>query len=268
MKPNLASVPWHQIKSWRQEFWVKQKRTALLLCQAKGPQPACASKTVCLNMEATVRSFMVMVQRGCDQLADTLLIGWWWGKWESASSTFWFPPIWGLPAWGQHTIDFSHLVGLSVSAEQLRYCYTGISLNGERGPCPEAAFLFLLTVPPLSPQTLPSLISNCLNLLTGTQGRSWRLNEAYFLLSRRGGHRKAFVPRSPTGSCSVSTVHNLEIEDSSDIPRNPHNFELWGSLKDVCLRNDFASPVSATFSLGSSKCLIQIGWKEDPVKPI
>ena len=27
----------------------------------------------------------------------------------------------------------------------------------------------------------PSLISNCSNLPFGTQGRSWRLNEAYFL---------------------------------------------------------------------------------------
>ena len=25
-----------------------------------------------------------------------LLIGWWWGNWESASSTFWFQPAWGL----------------------------------------------------------------------------------------------------------------------------------------------------------------------------
>ena len=75
-----------------------------------------------------------------------------------------------------------------------------VSLEGEPGPCPKAALLFLLTAPPLSPGPLPSRISICLNL----QGRSWRLNEAYFLLSRNGGHRKAFVPRSPTGPCSVS----------------------------------------------------------------
>ena len=44
-----------------------------------------------------------MVQRGRDQLVDFLLIGWWWGKWESASSTFWFQLVWGLAACGQHT---------------------------------------------------------------------------------------------------------------------------------------------------------------------
>ena len=37
-----------------------------------------------------MRSSIVMAQRGCDQLVDILLIGWWGGKWESASSTFWF----------------------------------------------------------------------------------------------------------------------------------------------------------------------------------
>ena len=35
-----------------------------------------------------------MVQWGRDLLVDILLIGWWWGKWESASSTFWFQLVW------------------------------------------------------------------------------------------------------------------------------------------------------------------------------
>ena len=37
-------------------------------------------KTMCLNLERIVRSFIVMVQRGRDQLVDILLIGWWGGK--------------------------------------------------------------------------------------------------------------------------------------------------------------------------------------------
>ena len=36
LKPNLASISWHQTDSQKQEFWVKWKRIALLLCQAKG----------------------------------------------------------------------------------------------------------------------------------------------------------------------------------------------------------------------------------------
>ena len=47
----------------------------------------------------------------CDQLVDILLIGWWWGNRKSASSTFWFQLVWGLRAYGQHTVNFFHLEG-------------------------------------------------------------------------------------------------------------------------------------------------------------
>ena len=67
-----------------------------------------------------MRSVIVMAQRGRDQLVDTLLIGWWGGKWESASSTIWVHPVWGLCACGQQTVNFSHLMGVSVSAKQLK----------------------------------------------------------------------------------------------------------------------------------------------------
>ena len=66
-----------------------------------------------------------------------------------------------------------------------------------------------LPVAPLSLHPLPSLISNCLNLPVGTQGSSWRLNEACFLQTRNWGRRKDFVLRSPTGSCSVSLTASL-----------------------------------------------------------
>ena len=65
-----------------------------------------------------MRSFVVMVQRGRDQLMDILLIGWWDGKWESASPIFWFQLVRGLC--GQQTVNFSHLEGVSVSAKQLK----------------------------------------------------------------------------------------------------------------------------------------------------
>ena len=115
------------------------------------------------------------------------------------------------------TVNFSHLVGVSVSAKillcipapRLHYfffsfwphcvaCGILVPTPGEPGIEPQATavkalspihwtikelltLLFLFTVPPLSPHPLPSLISNCLNLLVGTLGRSWRLNEAEFL---------------------------------------------------------------------------------------
>ena len=58
---------------------MKQKRIALLLCQAKGGIEANAFRTVCPNLEGVVRGFIsiVMVQRGHAQLEDILLVGWW-----------------------------------------------------------------------------------------------------------------------------------------------------------------------------------------------
>ena len=37
-------------------------------------------KTMCPYLERIVRSVMVMVQRGSDQLVDILLTDWWMGK--------------------------------------------------------------------------------------------------------------------------------------------------------------------------------------------
>ena len=97
-------------------------------------------------------------------------------------------------------------MAVSVSAKQLKGIVMCIPRGGTRTPpqdCTVVGFFFL-TAPSLSPHPLPSLINISLNLLVGTQGRSWRLNEAYFLPKRNSGHIKTFVPRSPTGSCSVS----------------------------------------------------------------
>ena len=63
-------------------------------------------------------------------------------------------------------------------------------------------FTILLTAPPWSLHPLPSLTSNCLNLLFGSQGMSRRLKP--IPQTRKGGHRKACVPRRPTGPHSVS----------------------------------------------------------------
>ena len=63
-----------------------------------------------------------------------------------------------------------------------------VSLEGEPGSCPKD--VLLLAGPPLSLHRLPSLTSNCLNLLLRTEGRLWKLNEAHFLKTRNGGHRR------------------------------------------------------------------------------
>ena len=91
-------------------------------------------KTMCPHLGEIVRSFIVMVQRGRDQLTDIILMGWRWGKQESASPTFRFRLVWGLRACGQRTIviNFSHLEGVSVPAEQLKDIVVCICCWGTR----------------------------------------------------------------------------------------------------------------------------------------
>ena len=57
-----------------------------------------------------------------------------------------------------------------------------IFLEKEPGPCPEVALF--PDCSSLVSASLLSWISDCLNLLFGTQGRSWRLNEAHFLIKQ------------------------------------------------------------------------------------
>ena len=47
---------------------------------------------------------------------------------RSGSLTFWFQSVWGLCACGQHTVNFSHLVGVSVSAKAQRTWFIILSI--------------------------------------------------------------------------------------------------------------------------------------------
>ena len=175
VNPNLTSIPWHWVKLQRQSFGWSRKEELYWFARQRVPQWANALKAVCPDLECIVRSFIVMVQRGrCDQLVDFLLIGWWWGKCESALSTFWFQLIWSLRACGQLPSltwwEFQYL----QNSSQILLC---VSLEWEPGLVPRLHYWFL-TASPLSLHRFPSLISNCLNLPVGTQGKAWRLNEA------------------------------------------------------------------------------------------
>ena len=76
--------------------------------------------TMCPSLGKGVRSFIVTAQRGCDLFVDILLMGWWSGKQESASSTFRsngsgvYRLVGNIPSL---IINFSHLEGVSVPAE-------------------------------------------------------------------------------------------------------------------------------------------------------
>ena len=59
---------------------------------------------------------------------NILLIGWWWGHWDSASSSFCFQSVWESMCCRLHTVNFFHLPGVSVSEKELEghgseYCF-------------------------------------------------------------------------------------------------------------------------------------------------
>ena len=76
--------------------------------------------TMCPSLGKGVRSFIITAQRGWDLFVDILLMGWWSGKQESASSTLrsnWsgvYRLVGSIPSL---IINFSHLEGISVPAE-------------------------------------------------------------------------------------------------------------------------------------------------------
>ena len=147
--------------------------------------------------------------RGGDQLMDILLIGWWSGNRESASSTFWFQQVWGLCPCGQQTVSFSYLVGVSVCAKHLKETVLCIPWGGTRTlpqGCPVASQLLLpcLCTPSLS--WLATVWTCPLELREGQGG--WI--KPISCKQEKGRYRKTFVPRSPTASCSVSLWTQLD----------------------------------------------------------
>ena len=114
------------------------------------------------------------------EMTEDEMVG--WHHQLSGHEFGWTPGIgygqWGLAccdSWGcreSDTTEWLNWTELKDCAPRLHYCS--------------------LAAPLLSLYPLPSLVSNGLNLLFGTLGRSWRVN------------RKVPAPRSPTGSCLFS----------------------------------------------------------------
>ena len=94
----------------------------------------------------------------------------------------------------QSEVTILHLGGGSSSVEELKDIVMHISLS--RNQDPVWRLYHHLIVSPQFLYPLPSLISNCLNLPFGTQGRSRRLNEVYILQTRNGEHRIDFYSRA------------------------------------------------------------------------
>ena len=104
--------------------------------------------------------------------ANFLLIGWWWGNMTVLQESCTQPEVTVLHVGG----------GLSFCWTIQRNFYI-YSLRKNQDPTPRLHCCFLI-VPFLCLHPLPYLISSCLNLPSGTQGRSKSLNEAYFVQAR------------------------------------------------------------------------------------
>ena len=175
-----------------------------------------------------------MPQRGgCDQLVDIFLVDWWWDKWESASSVFWFQLVWGVPAFKQHAVKFFFLVEVSISAEQLKDFFTYIPWGGTK-TLNQGCTIVSKTPPPLSPYSFSCLIGNCLNLTFGTQGRSRRL----FPANKKWGTQKGFCAQEPhmilLGFSTNSYMRALSLWPNH-LPKTPHitlgvrvsSYQIW-----------------------------------------
>ena len=115
----------------------------------------------------------------------------------------------------------------------MHICYV-YSLSRNQDPAPRLHYC-LLTAAPWSLHPLPSVISNCLNLLFGTQERSWRLK---FILKKQemGDTEKLVCPGAPQGPpCSISNAHEYSLQCLNSICslscyRTISSCSLWSNV--------------------------------------
>ena len=92
---NSASAQWCQAESWWQVLHEVQ-RSSLIALSGQGGHINLKPSRLCVPSGAGSEVSYNVQGAPCGQLGDVLLICWWWDSWESASSTFWFQPAWGL----------------------------------------------------------------------------------------------------------------------------------------------------------------------------
>ena len=117
---NSISINWYRIETWRQSLGWSKRGYLYCFARQRVPQRANALNTVYPTLGGGSEESYSVQGAGCGQLMDIFLIGGWGGSGESASSTYWFQHFWSLHACKQHRVNFSHLMGDSVSAKQLQ----------------------------------------------------------------------------------------------------------------------------------------------------
>lgn len=111
---------------------------------------------------------------------------WFVMRWQGSAAGIW------CSAWSYHPPPGW---GLSSYRRTQRYCSV-YSFRRNQDPAPGLLCCFL-TASPVFLYSPLSLKSKCLSLPFGTQGRSRRLNEAYFLQTRNRKQGKVLYPGGP-----------------------------------------------------------------------
>ena len=97
-----------------------------------------------------------------------------------------------------------------------------------------------------------------------TQGGLWKLNEANFLRTRNGGHRKAFVPKSSTRPCSVTLPVWLGVSQLLAMCVAWGLVESWESAWNCSLALSLPGYMTLPKHLPS---LILSVWKQEILSP-
>ena len=163
------------------EFWVKQKRISLLLCQVKGDIVGLCPQKLCVPTQGFGEEFysngsrvgLLIIIRVC--AGPALLQS---GLRQSPDELLWFlrlsdcDLLWNEERFIKY-LTSSICWGFQFCRRAQRYCHV-YPLRRNQDPAPRLHYCFL-TASPLSLYHLLSLVNSCLNLPFGTQGRSWRL---------------------------------------------------------------------------------------------
>ena len=102
----------------------------------------------------------------CDHLVHSALVGWWWGNRvvsQGLTSILRLHPVWRLCIHGHHAVNFYHLVGVLVSAKQLRNVYQTLLYMSFRE---ELKILWLCYMADLLFKLLPVLLAQLLFFVT------------------------------------------------------------------------------------------------------
>ena len=140
---NWTELKVRALESWWSQIWPlypvtklvfedrvlsEVEKNSFIALPGRGGHGSFMPSKLCLYSQWAVRSFTEKrISSGHKHSSDWLVV-----DWESASSTICFQPVWALCACGQHVVNFSHLVGVSVSAKQLKDVVVCIPWGGTR----------------------------------------------------------------------------------------------------------------------------------------